>query len=88
MQEPISFCGIIERWPSVHHLARDIGANIEMVRQWYQRDSIASGWFYSIVKAAQHKGYVDVNYQSICIAAHNRRVSASPAKITDQSDRG
>jgi hypothetical protein len=74
LNSALSFRDIIETWPSVYALANDIGAGAEIVRQWHVRNSIAPGWFYSVVAAAQAKGYRWITYEVMCLAAHNTRI--------------
>lgn len=46
-----TFRDIIELWPSPDAMAADIGARVEAVRKWKQRDSIPADWWTAVVSA-------------------------------------
>lgn len=45
----LSFRSIIDLWPSPDALALEIGARVEAVRKWRQRDNIPAPWWSAIV---------------------------------------
>lgn len=55
MTHAASFSEIIDLWPSIAELARDIGEPYETVRQWRLRDSIPVRAFTRIVRAAARR---------------------------------
>lgn len=52
---PNSFRGVIDLWGSPDALAIDLGANVEAVRKWRQRDSIPADWWLPLVKLARKR---------------------------------
>jgi len=58
MTHASSFSEVIDLWPSIAELARDIGEPYETVRQWRLRDSVPSRAFVKITRAAARR---DIN---------------------------
>lgn len=51
-----TFRDVIGLWPSPDALAGEIGARVETVRKWRQRDRIPPEWWEPVIQAAQGKG--------------------------------
>ena len=52
-----SFTEIVGLWPSPDAMAVELGAKVETVRKWRQRDSIPAEWWLAIVEAASRQGH-------------------------------
>jgi hypothetical protein len=57
MTTPSSFSEVIDLWPSIAELARDIGEPYETVRQWRLRDSVPARALDKIKRAAGLRGF-------------------------------
>ena len=57
MSTASSFSEVIDLWPSIAELARDIGEPYETVRQWRLRDSIPLRAFTRVVRAAARRDF-------------------------------
>lgn len=50
-----SFREVVDLWSSPDALAQDIGAKVETVRKWRQRDSIPAEWWLAVIAAARKR---------------------------------
>ena len=55
------FLVIIDKWPSAAELARDVGVEDHHPRMWRYRGVIPPRYWRQVVKAAQARGYRDVD---------------------------
>ena len=70
-----TFREIIGLWPTVSAMALDVGVGERTGFSWWQRDSIPSDRFASVVRAAAKRGYVGVTADTLAIIAERRRIS-------------
>lgn len=64
-----SFREIIGLWPSPDALAGELGAKVETVRKWRQRDSIPADWWLSVIEAGKTRGQALTSEQFAVIAS-------------------
>ena len=50
-----SFGQIVDRWPSRQVFVSDLGVEEETVRGWVRRDSVPSGYWKRLLKAARKR---------------------------------
>lgn len=70
-----NFRDIISLWPTVAAMASDVGVGERTGFSWWQRDSIPSDRFASVVRAAAKRGYIGVTADALAIIAERRRIS-------------
>lgn len=68
MTHASSFSEVIDLWPSIAELARDIGEPYETVRQWRLRDSVPVRAFVKITRAAARRDFNVTNDDLLRIA--------------------
>lgn len=49
---------MIDMWPTRRELAADVGANLDAVHKWAQKNSIPAHWQASFVEAAKRRGFM------------------------------
>jgi len=69
-----TFRDIISLWPTVTAMASDVGVGERTGFSWWQRDSIPSDRFASVVRAAARRGYIGVTADALAIIAERRRI--------------
>jgi uncharacterized protein YjcR len=66
-----SFREIIGLWDSPETLATELGAKVETVRKWRQRNNIPAEWWASIIEAAKARGQSLTADQMTALAARD-----------------
>lgn len=72
----MDYKNVIELWPSVTALAKDLGEKPETVKKWKFRNSIPSYHWSRLISAAQGRGYSLTFEQLSKIAKKNGRKAA------------
>lgn len=73
MSEPSSFREVIDLWPQIADLARDLDEPYETVNQWKKRDSVPA-WAHSrVVRAAHTRGFKQITHELLDDLAASRR---------------
>jgi len=62
---------IIDLWPSVPTLARDLNIQATRAWKWYGRKSIPADWWLRVVKAGRNRG-LPVSLEALAQAAEKR----------------
>lgn len=57
-----TFLDVIDAWPTVEAMAKDIGVSSVKIRQWKLRNSIPGGHWRRVVEAAGRRGYRAITY--------------------------
>lgn len=70
-----SFRHIIGLWPSPDALAVDIGAKVETVRKWRQRDSIPADRWLAVIDAAKARGEIISSDDMAALAARSPEIA-------------
>lgn len=52
---------LINRWTPRSKLAEEIGANLATVHKWAEADRIPAQWQAAVIRAAQARGYADID---------------------------
>lgn len=52
---------LIDRWDTRKQLAEEIGANVASVHKWADAGRIPAQWQASVIRAAQARGFADIN---------------------------
>lgn len=74
---------IIELWPSVPELARDVGFAYVNVWKWHSKKTIPPEWWVLVVEAARRRD-LPVTYEILAATVCNRKYIEAPA-IVDQA---
>lgn len=74
-----SFTAIVALWPSPDTMAVELGAKVETVRKWRQRDSIPADWWLAVVEGAKRRGETLTVNDMAELAARKRPEEASAA---------
>jgi hypothetical protein len=80
ISHPLSFRGVIARWPNTRAFARDAGCSPTLVRQWRHRDSVPAYYWPRIVEGAARRGIVPVDLGLLAQLAARRRVLVAEAR--------
>jgi hypothetical protein len=54
-RRPTSFRDVINIWPSLEHLADDVGEEYQTIQKWRWRNSIPPHYWARLLKAARRK---------------------------------
>lgn len=73
MTEPSSFREIIELWPQIADLSRDLAEPYETVNQWKKRDSVPAWAHGALIRAAHNRGFMHVTPELLDALAAARR---------------
>jgi hypothetical protein len=65
----MDFVAVIDYWPSVSALARDLDESPDRVRKWRERNSIPANRWVRLVRAGKKRGYSITIEKLSCIAA-------------------
>lgn len=76
MKNNLTVKDIILLWPTAEELGRDINETGGTVRAWSNRGSIPSGYWCSIVTAAEARG-ISLSYEDLAVAHDNSRLEAA-----------
>ena len=68
----MSYAQILDRWPTLADLARDIGAPLATVRSWRRRDSIPAHCWDAVIWAARKRRLRGVSQTSMMLAQRAR----------------
>ena len=69
-----TFRDVIGLWPTVAALGADVGVGERTAFSWWQRDSIPSGWFAAVVRAAAERHFAGVTAEVLGSIADRRRM--------------
>ena len=73
-----SFTEIVELWPSADAMAVELGAKVETVRKWRQRDSIPAEWWLLVVRGARRHGH-DLSVDALATLAARKQPNGEAA---------
>lgn len=88
LPKPSSFVEVINRWPSMAELARDIESRQGVVNQWRNRNSIPAHAFPSIAAAATRRGYEGISVELFAEIAAKSAAFRRAKRGARSQDRG
>lgn len=72
-----SFRDVIDAFGGIEKFRASVGVEkYPTAAGWYRRDSIPSGWWHSVVSAAQREGLLEVDFASMAEMASNKQQAA------------
>lgn len=75
----MTFADVVQKWPSVAALSRDIGRSPNVVKQWRRRASIPPEYWLDVERAARRRGIEGV---TVFAMAEIAAASAVPAEVS------
>ncbi len=72
-----TFGAVLDLWPSLEDLARDLGKKGGAVRNWRLRNSIPADCWDALVRAAHRRGLSQVTLEALARIASKRAQAAA-----------